>query len=202
MGWNGHDKTGTHVRVNEGCRKDRDFSAGVRVDCLLVDELSSHDSAKLGYFVLLHAKLLCCFLGDNPLLPVNFCFQVVGLRVCPEVGDTKDGLRAKGCARNLVLAELVHDKDEVHYFCAVAFEEVVVSNRLFTDRAVSDRVLAFLDFALTVNVGVLPFDELAVLRDDGGESASPVNGKTELLHDALVLVCEVVDDSNRISELL
>ena len=152
--------------------------------------------------MLLHAELLCCFFRDNPLLSVNICFKVVGLRVCPEVGDTKDGLRAKGCARNLVLAELVHDKDEVHYFCAVAFEEIVVSNRLFTDRAVSDRVLAFLDFALTVNVGVLPFDELAVLRDDGGESASPVDGKTELLHDALVFVCEVVDDSNRIGELL
>ena len=152
--------------------------------------------------MLLHAQFLCGFLGDNPLLTVNFCFQVVGLRVCPEVGDTEDSFRTEGCARNLVLAELVHDKDEVHDFCAVAFKKVVVSDRLVTVRAVSDRVLAFLDFTLAVNVGVLPLDELAVLRDDGGESASPVDGKTELLHDALVFVGEVVDDSNRVSELL
>ena len=168
--------------------------AAERVADLLVDEVFAGDLFLYLDRVVLEGEFLGCFLRDDPGLAVHERLDVGDARVCPEVRDTVDGLGPEGRGRDERIAEPEHDERELDHFGLVAFEQVVVADRVVVHRAVPDRVGALDDVAGLVEVLPLPLDELAVGRVDGDEPPAPVDREAAGGHDPLVLGSKVPDD--------
>ena len=150
--------------------------------------------------MVLEGELLGRLLRDDPGLPVHECLHVGDVRVGPEVGDAMDGLGAEGRGRDEGVPEPEHDEREPDHLGLVAFEQVVVADRVVVHGAVAHGVGAFDDMPGLVEVLPLPLDEFAVRRVDRGEPPPPVDREPAGSHDPLVIAREVADDGQRLDE--
>src|SRR5208337_634838 len=174
--------------------------AAERVRDLLVDELFSRDLFLYLDRVVLEGELLGRLLRDDPRLAVHECLHVGDLRVGPEVGDAMDGLGAEGRGRDQGVPAPEHDEGEPDHLGLVAFEQVMVADRVVVHGTVAHGVDALDDVPGLVEVLPLPLDELRIGRVDGGEPPPPVDREPAGGHDPLVLAREVADDGQRLDK--
>ena len=152
--------------------------------------------------MVLERELLGRLPRDEPDRAVDLGPDVRHVRVDPEVGDAVDGLGPEGRGRHEGLAPAEHHEHEPDHLGLIAFEEVVITDRVVAERAVPDGVGPADHVALLVQPAELPLDELAVVGVHGREPSPPVDREAGHPHHSLVLVREVPDDLERVHEPL
>ena len=197
----GHHDARGHLGVDERRRQDRDL-ARERVGDRLVHERGAGDLLEDADLVVLERELLGRLPRDEPDRAVDLGPDVRHVRVDPEVGDAVDGLGPEGRGRHEGLAPAEHHEHEPDHLGLIAFEEIVIADRVVAERAVPDGVGPADHVALLVQPAELPLDELAVVGVHGREPPPPVDREAGHPHDALVLVREVPDDLERVHEPL
>ena len=170
MGRDTHDKAGCHIRVNKDCGEDRHLTTE-RVRHGFINQVSTCQGPNLCYLMILEGYLFHRLTGEDPFCSVDTGPHVLNCRVDPEVGDSVNRLRTKGCTGNECSLELEHNQGELLDLCFVTFKEVMVSDRVLTLRAISDWMSPFVDMTCLTEVVPLPLDEFAIGRFNRGKSS-------------------------------